>query len=40
MMINDAANSTADGIDYLLQPWQQLAIQLSPLIGDSGFCAL
>ena len=40
MMINDAANSTADGIDYLLQPWQQLAVQLSPLIGDSGFCAL
>ena len=40
MMTNDAAIGTADGIDLLLQPWQQLAIQLSPLIGDSGFCAL
>ena len=40
MMTNDAANSSADGIDSLLQPWQQLAVQLSPLIGESGFCAL
>jgi len=40
MMINDAANSFADGTDSLLQPWQQLAVQLSPLIGESGFCAL
>jgi hypothetical protein len=40
MMINNAANDSADGIDFLLQPWQQLAVQLSPLIGDSGFCAL
>jgi hypothetical protein len=36
MMTNDAA----DGIDLLLQPWRHLAAQLSPLIGDSGFCAL
>lgn len=36
MTINDAAA----GADILLQPWQLLAIQLSPLIGDSGFCAL
>lgn len=40
MMNNNAANDTAGGIDYLLQPWRQLAAQLSPLIGDSGFCAL
>ena len=40
MMTNDAAISSADGTDLLLQPWQRLAIQLSPLIGDSGFCAL
>lgn len=39
-MTNDAANSSADGIDTLLQPWQQLVLQLGPLIGDSGFCAL
>jgi hypothetical protein len=24
----------------LLDPWQSLATQLSPLIGESGFCAL
>ena len=40
MMTNDAATGTADGIDFLLQQWQQLAVQLSPLIGESGFCAL
>ena len=40
MMNNNAANDSAVGIDFLLQPWQQLAVQLSPLIGDSGFCAL
>ena len=40
MMTNDAAIGSADGMDLLLQPWQQLATQLSPLIGDSGFCAL
>jgi len=36
MTINDASAST----DLLLQPWQTMAFQLSPLIGDSGFCAL
>jgi len=40
MMNNNAANDTAGGLDFLLQPWRQLAVQLSPLIGDSGFCAL
>lgn len=40
MTTNDAANGMADGLDPLLLPWQQLAVQLSPLIGDSGFCAL
>lgn len=38
-MKNDADQS-ADGTDRLLQPWQRFAFQLSPLIGDSGFCAL
>ena len=36
MTINDAAAGT----DLLLQPWQTMALQLCPLIGDSGFCAL
>lgn len=40
MKKNDAAHDMADGLDHLLQPWQQLAAQLSPLIGDSGYCAL
>jgi uncharacterized membrane protein YbjE (DUF340 family) len=40
MMNNNAANDTAGAIGFLLQPWRQLAVQLSPLIGDSGFCAL
>jgi len=40
MMTNQAAIGIADGIDLLLQPWHQMAVQLSPLIGDSGFCAL
>ena len=39
MMKNDAADA-ADGTDLLLQHWLRFAIQLSPLIGDSGFCAL
>jgi hypothetical protein len=28
------------GKDHLLLPWWRLGRQLSPLIGDSGFCAL
>jgi predicted metal-dependent HD superfamily phosphohydrolase len=40
MMTHDAAIGTADRLDSLLQPWQRMAIQLHPLIGDSGFCAL
>jgi hypothetical protein len=30
----------ADGVAHLLQPWRTLAQHLSPLIGESGFCAL
>ncbi len=33
-------NDAAAGADILLQPWKLLAMQLSPLIGDNGFCAL
>lgn len=28
------------GSEVLLHPWQRLAQHLSPLIGESGFCAL
>jgi hypothetical protein len=28
------------GSEGLLHPWQRLALKLSPLIGESGFCAL
>jgi hypothetical protein len=34
------ATSPATAGDQLLQPWSRLAEKLSPLIGDSGFCAL
>lgn len=40
MMTNDAAYGSADGMAHLLRPWHRLADQLSPLIGESGFCAL
>lgn len=40
MTTTDAAGVPADGMDSLMQPWQQLAVQLRPLIGESGFCAL
>jgi len=40
MTTNDAATSSTDGMERLLQPWERLAVQLSPLIGESGFCAL
>jgi hypothetical protein len=35
-----AATAATDGSCHLLQPWRQLALHLSPLIGESGFCAL
>ena len=28
------------GIETLMHPWQRLAEHLSPLIGETGFCAL
>jgi hypothetical protein len=34
------AQETAAGRGDPLQPWRQLAKQLCPLIGESGFCAL
>lgn len=34
------AQRPSDPRDELLQPWLRLSSRLSPLIGDSGFCAL
>ena len=34
------AQDPAAGTSVLLQPWRRIAQQLSPLIGESGFCAL
>ncbi|GAB3454469.1 hypothetical protein GCM10027321_05810 [Massilia terrae] len=31
---------TENGREGLLQPWRRVAAHLSPLIGESGFCAL
>lgn len=31
---------TDNGRETLLQPWRRMAARLSPLIGESGFCAL
>ena len=39
MLASGAAEEQA-GNGALLQPWRQLARLLSPLIGESGFCAL
>ena len=33
-------HGTAAGGEALIDPWQRLAEHLSPLIGESGFCAL
>jgi hypothetical protein len=43
LLVELAANggvALARGADALLQPWRRLARHLSPLIGESGFCAL
>lgn len=40
MTTNTGAQDFAPGSKELLQPWRRIADQLSPLIGESGFCAL
>lgn len=40
IMTNKGATSPPESTDELLVPWRRLATQLSPLIGESGFCAL
>lgn len=39
MMASGAQRTEGGGVD-LLQPWRRMAAHLSPLIGESGFCAL
>jgi hypothetical protein len=36
----NAEAADGSGVAVLMQPWLHLSEQLSPLIGDSGFCAL
>ena len=40
MTTNTGAQDLAPGSNALLQPWRHIALQLCPLIGESGFCAL
>jgi hypothetical protein len=37
---NDADKNTSTGTAALVEPWLHLNEQLTPLIGESGFCAL
>lgn len=34
------AGSDVPDVAALVQPWLRLSVQLTPLIGESGFCAL
>lgn len=36
----NAEAADGSGIAMLMQPWLHLSEQLSPLVGESGFCAL
>jgi hypothetical protein len=40
MLAGGVTEGAQVGNGHLLQPWRQLARHLSPLIGESGFCAL
>ena len=40
LMTSTGAARPLQGNEHLLQPWRRLARHLSPLIGESGFCAL
>ncbi len=40
IMTTHGATRIPERTDELLQPWRLLAAHLSPLIGESGFCAL
>lgn len=40
LMTNHGTTRLPESTDELLAPWRLLAAQLSPLIGESGFCAM
>ncbi|MFL6672091.1 MAG: hypothetical protein ACJ8LG_02230 [Massilia sp.] len=40
LMNTKGTSSPPESMDQLLLPWRRLAVHLSPLIGESGFCAL
>lgn len=40
IMTDNGVTRLPESNDELLRPWRRLACQLSPLIGESGFCAL
>jgi len=40
MMSSSGPAGAREGNENLLQPWRRLSRHLSPLIGESGFCAL
>ena len=37
---HDVSGGEVTGVTALVQPWLLLSVQLTPLIGESGFCAL
>ncbi|HEY0488458.1 MAG TPA: hypothetical protein VGD30_03005 [Telluria sp.] len=39
-MATSAGPGQLDAVDRLLQRWQRLAEQLTPLVGERGFCVL
>jgi hypothetical protein len=39
-MMTSKGGTSPPGVGELLEPWLRLARHLSPLIGESGFCAL
>ena len=40
MMTSKGDTGRPEGHAHLIQAWRRLAVQLGPLIGDNGFCAL
>lgn len=37
---HEVSGGEVTGVTALVQPWLLLSVQLTPLIGESGFCAL
>lgn len=40
MMTSKGDPGRLEGHAHLIQSWRRLAVQLGPLVGDNGFCAL